>query len=229
MLRVAKELNRVPLFAGLSEKQCMDMASFALIRNAAKGEYFFKPGATGDGLHIILKGRVKLVRLLPGDREAMLAVLGPGEWFGEELVLGNENRETGAVALEATDYAILPGQELVERIKSNARLSMDILSSLCGKLQEYANCIVMLRECDICQRLARYLHDCGARCDADGFFCLEMPKYVLAGYLGAARESVSRCFKSMVESRLIEMRGRRVRILDKNGLLSLASLGTVFK
>ncbi len=224
MLDIAKELGQISLFASLSELQCRDIESFALVRSARRGECVFGPNRFEKGLYIVLKGRIKLVHILPGGQEALLAVLGRGGWFGEESVLGSGAPDTGAFALEAADYLILPRQPLMERIKSNSRLSMDILSSLCQKLHEYANAIAMLRECDMSQRLARYLHDMSEHCDTDGFFGLKMPKYVLAAYLGAARESVSRCLKLMIESKLIEMRGQRVRILDERGLLTLTSL-----
>jgi CRP-like cAMP-binding protein len=61
-------------------------------------------------LYIIVKGAVEVVRE-EGHGEAVLARLGPGEYFGEMALLARTTRNATVRALETTDLLSLPQGE----------------------------------------------------------------------------------------------------------------------
>lgn len=95
----------------------------------AAGETIFRQGDPGDLVYVIVEGEVEAIREDPDGSEQRLAIMGPGEYFGEMALLSNAPRtatvrartELAAVAIARTDfttlYAYLPHlRRNVERV-----------------------------------------------------------------------------------------------------------------
>ena len=71
-------------------------------RRYRAGETIFHEGDPGDAMHVIASGRAKIsIESLEGD-EAILVTLGPGEVFGELVLLDGAPRSAAAIAVEPT-------------------------------------------------------------------------------------------------------------------------------
>src|SRR5437764_88871 len=73
------------------------MQSATRSRRFRRGDIVFAEGDPGDALYVVSEGKVKIFRTSPDGRENMLAVLGPGEMFGE-LSLFDPGPRTATVA-----------------------------------------------------------------------------------------------------------------------------------
>ncbi|HWS89070.1 MAG TPA: FAD-dependent oxidoreductase [Pyrinomonadaceae bacterium] len=76
------------------------------------GQEVFAQGDLGDRVYIIVRGRAAVLRE-EGGRTFKLAVLGPGEFFGEMAVLGDTTRNATVRAVEALDVVALPKREFM--------------------------------------------------------------------------------------------------------------------
>lgn len=76
-------LRQAPLFAGLDDEAVESLAAAMTTVKLARGEVLFHEGVPGDQLHVIVSGKIKLGRHGSTGRENLLAVLGPGQMFGE--------------------------------------------------------------------------------------------------------------------------------------------------
>ena len=96
------------LFDGLPEPQRRRLTEASRRRRFARGEVLFHEGDLGDSVHQIRSGSVA-VRVTTSEGElATLAVLGPGDFFGElGLLLSHRTRTATAVALEPTETEAL--------------------------------------------------------------------------------------------------------------------------
>src|SRR5688572_24645006 len=63
------------------------------------GETVFMQGQTADALFFVLRGKVKLTVVSHGGKEAIVATLGPGEFFGEGCLVGQLTRMATATAV----------------------------------------------------------------------------------------------------------------------------------
>jgi hypothetical protein len=81
--RVQAALASVPLFADLDRAAIDRLEAFAFRKQFAAGELILEEGRTGNGLYVVLSGSVEVVRGISGSRPQRVAVLGPGEPFGE--------------------------------------------------------------------------------------------------------------------------------------------------
>ena len=95
--RIAR-LGKVPLFAGLSEAALEIISRVASEESHALGTKIFQHGDPGDKLYIILEGKVRISRDVPGSGEEALAVLKPGALFGEMAVFDRTERSTDAIS-----------------------------------------------------------------------------------------------------------------------------------
>lgn len=71
------------------------------------GQVIFKQEDVGDLVYAIVKGEVEIVRESPGEPEARLATLGPGQWFVEMALLSRAPRSATVRSLTPLDMLTL--------------------------------------------------------------------------------------------------------------------------
>ena len=76
-------LRHAPLFSALDDDAAASLRSSLGTVKLRRGEVLFHEGDTGDKLYIVGEGKVKLGRTSADGRENLLAILGPGQMFGE--------------------------------------------------------------------------------------------------------------------------------------------------
>ncbi|MFA6955264.1 MAG: cyclic nucleotide-binding domain-containing protein [Thermoanaerobaculia bacterium] len=122
-----KSEEKVDLFRerGLSAAEMKLLATFSAEERFRGGSTIFREGDSGDKLYIVLNGRVRISKFIPGVGEEALAVLDRGDFFGEMALIDDHPRSADAKAHE-TDATVLS----IDRATLNEILSMDPHASL---------------------------------------------------------------------------------------------------
>jgi CRP-like cAMP-binding protein len=122
-----KSEDKVDLFKerGLSAAEMKLLATFSTEERFRDGSMIFREGEKGDKLYIVLDGRVRISKFIPGVGEEALTVLDRGEFFGEMALINDVARSADAKAHEA-DATVLS----IDRATLNEILSMDPHASL---------------------------------------------------------------------------------------------------
>jgi len=222
-MSVVSTLAETPLFAGLRPEQLERIERIAVERPMERGQMLFFERGEAEGFYVVVEGKVKIFRSSPDGREAVLHIYGPGESFGEVPVFMGGRFPASAAGVERGRVLFLPRAGLVRLIREDSTLAMNMLASLSGKLREFAAKIEALTLQEIPQRLSAYLLDLSEREGGKDVVELDMAKGLLAGLLGATRETLSRALSRMAEQNFIEVKGRAIRLLDKAGLGDLVS------
>ena len=76
-------VRRAPLFAALDDDAAGRLMQSMTQRHLERGDVLFHEGDQGDRLYVIGEGKIKLGRRSSDGRENLVAILGPGEMFGE--------------------------------------------------------------------------------------------------------------------------------------------------
>lgn len=97
-----RRLQKVPVFAGLTDRQLSGMARDGKERTYAPGAAVVHEGEDGVGFYLILDGKVEVRR-----KTKRLATLGPGEFFGEMALFVDQKRSADVVAVEPTRCLVL--------------------------------------------------------------------------------------------------------------------------
>ena len=87
----------------LDEGDRREVLSACRRRKFARGEVVFHEGDPGDTLHLIAKGHVAVRTTTPRGDEALIRVLGPGDFFGELSVIAPAPRNATIVCLDPTE------------------------------------------------------------------------------------------------------------------------------
>ncbi len=122
-----KSEEKVDLFRerGLSAAEMKLLATFSAEERFRAGSTIFREGDSGDKLYIVLNGRIRISKFIPGVGEEALAVLGRGDFFGEMALIDDQPRSADAKAHES-DATVLS----IDRATLNEILSMDPHASL---------------------------------------------------------------------------------------------------
>jgi CRP-like cAMP-binding protein len=122
-----KSEEKVDLFKerGLSAAEMKLLATFSTEERFRDGSMIFREGEKGDKLYIVLDGRVRISKFIPGVGEEALTVLDRGDFFGEMALIDDKARSADAKAHEG-DATVLS----IDRATLNEILSMDPNASL---------------------------------------------------------------------------------------------------
>jgi CRP-like cAMP-binding protein len=124
-------LENVPIFAGLSARQLKGLARDAKERTYALGETVVKQGETGIGFYLLLDGHVDVRR-----KGRKLAVLGPGQFFGEMALFDNEPRTADVIAAQPTRCLVLSKWEFWGFAMGQPEVLRTILQEMARRLRE---------------------------------------------------------------------------------------------
>ena len=108
-----RALKESKLFSGLLAAQLQALQQTAQLKTYRAGDRIFEEGQPGDGLYIIVKGKVAISTLIGENRRFVLANLGPGDFFGEVSALVDLPRSTTATAEQNTEAYRVPQQDLL--------------------------------------------------------------------------------------------------------------------
>jgi CRP/FNR family transcriptional regulator, cyclic AMP receptor protein len=121
------QLARVPFFNGLTPEALGLIARATTEESHATGTKIFQFGDPGDKLFILLEGKVRISREVAGMGEEALAVLGPGEVFGEMSLLDESPRSADARVHERCRLLVITKEGFDDLLFLHKDLAFEVL------------------------------------------------------------------------------------------------------
>lgn len=122
------------------------------------GRVIFKEGETGDTMYIIQKGRVKITKRVT-DVDKILMVLGKGDFFGEMALIRQTKRTATATAVDDCEFLAFNRNGFLSMISKNSNIAMNIIETLCLRLEKADNQIRDLAKRDMKSLVISALND----------------------------------------------------------------------
>ena len=135
-MTAAAILARVDLFAELTPDELEGLSARLRRRRYAKETVLFTEGDPGTGLYVVESGRVRIVLASLAGKELVLAVRGPGEFFGDMALLDGEPRSADAVVAEDCQLLILRREDFIRFVETHPRAAMRLLAVLSRRLRQ---------------------------------------------------------------------------------------------
>ena len=215
-------LRRTPLFATLDQDSSASLRSSMSEIELARGEVLFHEGDPGDSLYVVLRGKIKLGRTSGDGRENLVAVLGPGEMFGELSLFDPGPRSAGATALVDSTLLGLSSDELTPWLATRPDVARALLRAIARRLRRTNDSMSDLFFSDVPGRVAKALLDLSARFGTpaeDGIHVAhDMTQEELAQLVGASRETVNKALADFAARGWLQISARSVLILDTERL-----------
>lgn len=135
--QVTTHLSAVRLFEACGKKELRAIAKTAKIANVHRGTQIVTEGEPGDTMYVVLVGTARVSR---GGRK--LAVIGPGDAFGELALLSKGPRTASVVALSDMEVAIIARRQLAGLLADAPTFARKLLESLANVVRELDKKIV---------------------------------------------------------------------------------------
>ena len=195
-------------------------------RPMQRGDRLFRPGDALGSVFVASEGAFKTVVLSETGEEHVLGFPVPGELFGLDAV-GSGTHRCEAVALEQAWVCELPFDTLAGVAMQLPSLQRQLLKVMGQSADRDRDLVDVLSRRQASERVALFLSGLAERYRRMGRsgvdVHLPMSREEIGRHLGLALETVSRGFSRLHEDGVIEVRGRRVQVLDPKRLQAAAS------
>ncbi len=130
------KLRQIDLFAHLSETTLEEVAALTYTRTYRRGEKIFSDGDPGKAMYLIMKGEVRISKMIPGIGEEALAILKEGSYFGEMALLEEEPRSADAWAGKQCQLSVIDKDDLRELMERDPNVATELLWSFVRTLSK---------------------------------------------------------------------------------------------
>jgi CRP/FNR family transcriptional regulator, cyclic AMP receptor protein len=218
-------LGNCVLFGGLSADERAAVVAQARIRTVNAGETVFAMGSPGDQMMALLRGIIRIsVPSLEG-RELLLAIIRPGEVFGELAVLDGKERSADAIAESPCTLAILDRHDILSFFERNPSAWPKLVKVLCQRLrhtdQVFAEVALLQLPAKLAKSMLRLL-------DLDRTLAprkrpvIHYSQRELANMVGGTRESVNRCLRNWQRNGIVQITEGSIIVTNRPALEQMA-------
>ncbi|GAA1931619.1 Crp/Fnr family transcriptional regulator [Nocardioides marmoribigeumensis] len=215
-------LRQAPLFNALDDEAAAALAGSLGTIRLRRGEVLFHEGDTGDKLYIVAEGKVKLGRTSSDGRENLLAILGPGQMFGELSLFDPGPRSATVTAVTDVAFYSLSHDDLLRWLDGRPDVANGLLSQLASRLRRANDVVSDLVFSDVPGRVAKALLDLAdrfGRTAEDGIHVHhDLTQEELAQLVGASRETVNKALADFASRGWLRLEPRSVVIMDPERL-----------
>lgn len=202
-----------------------DISKDRKVRQVERKGILFHEGDEMRHVPFLVKGKVRTFKVNNDGKEFVTGLHIPGDFIGYlGLLEGGHALET-AEAMEESEVAQVPREDLLRLLYSDRDVSMRFIRMLTHDVNEKQERLLQLAYASVRQRVAQALLQLHERFSAGSSTELgvRISRDDLATIVGTATESLIRCLTDLKEEGLIESQGREIRILDKRGLEKLGN------
>lgn len=197
-----------------------ELVAAARRRRFGRGEVLFHEGDPGDSLHLVSKGYVAIRSTTRLGDVVTLAVLGPGQTFGElALIQPDAERSASAVALEAAETLSWRRTQVDELRRSSADVDRFLVEVLAEQVERLSELLVEALHLPVEARVLRRLSALADLYDAEAEqVTVPVTQEDLASLAGTTRPTANRALKDAEDRDLIALGRGRVTIVDRESL-----------
>lgn len=214
------------LFRGFGPDAVADLCEAAIELRRRRGTTVFVQGDAGDRCYVIASGAVRISAYQPDGRETVLAVLGPGDVFGELALFDDAPRSADATVVDDAQLLSLDRAALVAAVRSYPDTALTMLAALSRRLRSANELFSDVAMFDIAGRVARRLAELarvhGVPTEDGMLIDLSLSQEAIAQMVGATRESVNKAIAGLVRRGLVVKIGRRYLVPDVDELRARA-------
>jgi CRP/FNR family cyclic AMP-dependent transcriptional regulator len=225
MIGARRLIENCVLFKGLSEIERSAISARARIRTFDAGEIIFAIGSPGDQMMAVLSGTVRISLPSKDGKELLLAIIHPGEVFGELAVLDGKERSADAHAESACSLAILERQDILSYLDRNPSAWLKIVEVLCHRLRRTDQVLAEVALMQLPTRLAKMMLRITESSPVKQSEKIRFSQRELASMVGGTRESVNKCLRKWQSGGIVQVSESWIAITDRTALEGIAEHG----
>lgn len=181
-------------------------------RHFKKNQVIYYDGDKGNGLYLVISGKVKTIKLAQDGRELMTGMYGNDDYLGIHALLSNEPFSDTATALEDTVLCLIPKEQLDELLNQYPGVAREFIKLLSNDIRDKEEQLLQLAYHSVRKRMADAIVRLSKQ--QSGSNEIKISREDLAAMAGMATETVSRTLSDFKDENLIEKKGSYIHILN---------------
>jgi CRP-like cAMP-binding protein len=211
------------LFRRLSPQELNLLNQHLRTRSIRKNKILFRQGSFPAGMYILTKGRVKMFQVNSDEKETIIYFYTMGDLMGYRPMICHESHPLSCAALEDCTYSFLAREDFLKLLAKSPNLSNILLENLGHEFSVWVNSMSLFSTQSVKERIALAmlkLHEIYKPGD-NGKVQINLSRGDLASYVGTAKETLVRVLADFKRRKMIDIQGRKLRILDREMLLEI--------
>ena len=191
-----------------------------------KGESIFREGSYASGVYCINAGKIKLAMMGSEGKEQIVRMAKPGDIIGYKALLSGDRYSATATAIEDCNICFIPREIFLVILQKDASLSFEMMKLLSNELKHAEEKITHLAQKPVRERVAEtilFLKETYG-IDKDNQLNILLTREEIANLVGTATETAIRLLSEFNKEHIIELSGKKIKILDSDKLVRTANL-----
>ena len=208
------------LFSALDSGLQAHLIRISREREFADGQIIQQRGDAADGFWLIEQGAVRVGQFLPDGEFRAVALLGPGDSYGELAVFSGKPRIVDAISRGESHLRLIAARPFLDALGNYPASSRALLGALSEQLQDTLSILAGLRRGTNPERLAGLLATMAG--EEPGPAGVTITQQELADLLGVTRATANAALRELQQRRLGERGYGTIRIPDRDALAAHA-------
>jgi CRP-like cAMP-binding protein len=189
-------------------------------RQFKKNQVIYYEGDRGNGLYIVINGKIKTIKLAEDGRELMTGIYSGDDYLGVNAILLNDTYTDTATALEDSLVCMIPKEQIEQLLNLYPEVAREFIKLLANDVREKEEQLLQLAYHSVRKRMAEAMLRLAKQQNKEneGF---KISREDLAAMAGMATETVSRTLSDFKDEGLIDKKGSSITILDINRLTKM--------
>jgi len=191
-----------------------------------RGTIIYSEGQRINGFYCVQKGIIKIYKTGFDGKEQIIRFAKKGDIMGFRSTVSRERACTTAKVLEDAYIYIIHGDTVINFIRHNGNFALELLQIACKELGEANDYITDIAQKTVRERLAEVIIHLKKEFDLDNdkYLQISLTREELANMVGTATESVIRLLLEFKQDGLIEIHGRRIKLLNEKALVKIGNI-----
>jgi CRP-like cAMP-binding protein len=220
------DMRKYNIFKGLSSSEFDRLHQDMVCNIYRRGTIVYNEGSRINGSYVICGGILKIYKTGFDGKEQIIRFGKEGDLVAFRSVISDELACTTARVIQDATLCYISGETLLGLLKNNTEFSMSLMKLTCQELGESNKFLTDLAQKTVRERLAEILLLLMDTFDLDKESTLKisLTREELANMVGTATESVIRLLSEFRADNLIELNGRKIKLLNIPKLIKIGNI-----
>lgn len=219
-------LENFNLFDGLDKEEMEKLNDITIMSEIPKQQPIYFANEPSKSIYFLKRGRVKLTRTSPEGKEIIMALVNPGEVFGELSILDGNDRTDYAIAMDNCLICAISKDEFMSFVQKRPDLNLKITKLIGFKIRKYSEKIEELIFKDAPQRVVSFVlqlaEEQGKKVGEQIFIKPFLTHQDIAELTACSRQTVNAVLTDLREQGIIDFDRRKLVINQLEKLKSFA-------
>lgn len=215
-------------FSDLLPDDMSELSGQKISTTYKKGQTIFYEGMKPTGIYCLHKGKIKITKRGIDGKEQIVRFVLEGGLLGIRALMGGIKYSASATTLEESIVCYIDKKTFFRITTKYPDISHCVMTLLCTLLEQAEAKMTSLAQKPVRERLAEglllldELFNQEGMCHLPGDHSISLTREDLANIVGTATETVIRLLSEFKDEKLVETNGRKIILLDKEGLKKTA-------